>query len=65
MLVNNNESLLWVILEDGGVVSGGSYFKYYCHYMFPEGIRLGDEDQEVENRVVKKEDTVKDIFYSS
>jgi hypothetical protein len=62
MTIGNNEVLLWIVMEDGIVLSGKQYFECYCT---PQRVRLEGEDQEGENQVVKKEDPVKDMFYSS
>lgn len=63
MVVNSNETIFWVVMEDGGVVSGSSYFKYYCSTPYFESFLVGEQDNQ--EGQVKEEDFIKDILYST
>jgi len=64
MLVSKNETVLWVILEDGGVISGGAYFKHYCSTPPPLEIFLLEEGIQEDNCQTREEDLIRNLLYS-
>jgi hypothetical protein len=64
MLVSKNETVLWVILEDGGVISGGAYFKHYCSTPPPLESFLLEEDIQEDNGQTREEDLIRNLLYS-